>query len=140
MYIKTMRSTFYTLFKMVRPINIVITTITLLIGYGLLQHNPTIPVLILQILGFACALGFANIQNDILDLESDKLNRPKRPLVTGEVSVKAAKRAWVALAITMLLCGLGDTIIQIESYFLHVRVIIHYIVILFDIFFCFRLQ
>lgn len=113
MYIKTMRSTFYTLFKMVRPVNIVIATITLLIGYGLLQHNPSIPVLILQILGFACALGFANIQNDILDLESDKLNRPKRPLVTGEVSVKAAKRAWVALAIIMLLCGLGDTIIQI---------------------------
>ena len=107
-----MRSTLRTLFLMTRPINIVIATITLLVGYELLQHNPTIPVLLLQILGFATAIGFANIQNDILDLKSDKVNRPERPLVTGEISVKTAKKAWMALAITMLLCGLGDSIIQ----------------------------
>lgn len=107
-----MKTTLRTLFKMVRPVNIVIAIIALLVGYGLLQYNPSIPVLILQILGFACAIGFANIQNDILDLESDKLNRPERPLVTKKVSVKAAKKAWVTLAVTMLLCGLGDSIIQ----------------------------
>jgi 4-hydroxybenzoate polyprenyltransferase len=53
---------------MTRPVNIVIAIITLLVGYTLLQHNPTAPVLVLQMLGFATAIGFANIQNDILDL------------------------------------------------------------------------
>ena len=77
-----MISTLFTLFKMTRPVNIVIAVITLVVGYVLLHHNPTAPVLALQILGFASAIGFANIQNDILDLESDKLNRPERPLVT----------------------------------------------------------
>ncbi|SIN97480.1 UbiA family prenyltransferase [Fibrobacter sp. UWB11] len=107
-----MKSTLYTLFKMVRPANIVIAIITLLIGYGLLEHYPPIYVLLLQILGFASALGFANIHNDIIDKKSDKLNRPERPLVTGMVTIKSAKKAWIALAILAILCGLGDTIIQ----------------------------
>jgi 4-hydroxybenzoate polyprenyltransferase len=111
-----MISTLFTLFKMSRPVNIVIATITLLVGYTLLQHNPTTPVLILQIIGFSAAIGFANIQNDILDLESDKLNRPERPLVTGEVSVKTAKITWIILMIVTLLCGIGDSTIQIVKF------------------------
>ena len=107
-----MISTLFTLFKMTRPVNIVIAVITLVVGYVLLHHNPTIPVLILQMLGFATAIGFANIQNDILDLESDKLNRPERPLVTGKVSIKTARIACYTLAAIMLLCGIGDSIIQ----------------------------
>ena len=91
------------LFKMSRPVNIVIAMVTLSIGYYLLSAMPTQDMgiswttLVLQTLGFACAIGFANIQNDILDLESDKLNRPERPLVTGKVSVKAARITWIAL-------------------------------------------
>ena len=107
-----MISTLCTLIKMTRPVNIVIATITLLVGYTLLQHNPTAPVLALQILGFASAIGFANIQNDYLDLESDKLNRPERPLVTGKVSIKTARITCYILAVTALLCGIGDSIIQ----------------------------
>ena len=107
-----MISTFSMLVKMTRPVNIVIAAITLVVGYMLLQHYPTVPVLILQMLGFATAIGFANIQNDILDFESDKLNRPERPLVTGKVSVKTARRACYALAVIMLLCGIGDSIFQ----------------------------
>lgn len=79
-----MISTIYKLFKMTRPVNIVIAIITLLVGYTLLQHNPTLPVLILQMLGFATAIGFANIQNDILDLECDKLSHPERPLLPAK--------------------------------------------------------
>lgn len=109
---KSMISTLFTLFKMTRPINIVIAIITLIVGYALIQHNPTTPVLILQILGFASAIGFANIQNDYLDLESDKLNRPNRPLVTGKVSITAARITCYILAVTALLCGIGDSIIQ----------------------------
>ena len=107
-----MISTLFTLFKMTRPVNIVIAIITLIVGYALLRHFPTTPVLIIQMLGFASAIGFANIQNDFLDLESDKLNRPNRPLVTGKVSIKTARITCYILAVISLLCGLGDSIVQ----------------------------
>ena len=103
------------LFKMTRPKNIVIAVITLVVGYALLKNYPSPLSLVLQALGFAFAIGFANIQNDILDLESDKMNRPERPLVTGKVSVKAARRAWIAMLTLMLLCGGGDSLIQTFS-------------------------
>ena len=107
---------FVELFKMTRPKNIVIAIITLVVGYALfgsfpdpytyigkgnIDHfvlfNPGWIILVLQAIGFAFAIGFANIQNDILDLDSDKMNRPERPLVTGKVSVKAARRAWIIM-------------------------------------------
>lgn len=103
------------LFKMTRPKNIVIAIITLIVGYALLKNCPSMLSLVLQSLGFAFAIGFANIQNDILDLESDKMNRPERPLVTGKVSVKAARRAWIIMFVLMLLCGGGDSLIQTFS-------------------------
>ena len=103
------------LLKMTRIKNIVIAVITLVVGYALLKNCPSMLSLVLQSLGFAFAIGFANIQNDILDLESDKMNRPERPLVTGKVSVKAARRAWIIMFVLMLLCGGGDSLIQTFS-------------------------
>ena len=43
------------------------------------------------------------------------MNRPERPLVTGKVSVKAARRAWIIMFVLMLLCGGGDSLIQVFS-------------------------
>lgn len=106
------------LIKMTRPVNIVIAMVTLAIGYYLLSALPTQKggtewiSLILQALGFAFAIGFANIQNDVLDLESDKLNRPERPLVTGKVSVAAAQRAWIALLVLTVASGIADSILS----------------------------
>ncbi|MBQ3839604.1 MAG: geranylgeranylglycerol-phosphate geranylgeranyltransferase [Fibrobacter sp.] len=107
----------FALFKMIRPVNVVIAMVTLAIGYYLLgvlplqEMNISWLTLILQALGFAFAIGFANIQNDIWDLETDKLNRPERPLVSGKISVSAAQKVWVALLILSLLCGLADSLI-----------------------------
>ena len=105
------------LVKMSRPVNIVIAMVTLAIGYYLLSALPVnqggigwVP-LVLQALGFAFAIAFANIQNDVLDLASDKLNRPERPLVSGKVSVTAARRAWIVLLALTIACGLADSII-----------------------------
>lgn len=112
-----MLSKLSTLFKMTRPVNIAIAAFTLIIGYELLGHQPGFP-LIAQALAFAFAIGFANIQNDILDLESDKLNRPERPLVTGQVSVKAARIAWITMAILTLACGLADSFASLGFFIL----------------------
>ena len=108
---------FAALFKMSRPVNIVIAMVTLAIGYYLLSAMPTNQggiewiSLILQTLGFAFAIGFANIQNDIWDLETDRLNRPERPLVSGKISVTTAQRAWIVLLILTIACGFADSII-----------------------------
>jgi len=104
------------LFKMIRPVNIVIAVVTLSIGYYLLSAMPVQEggiswiSLILQSLGFAFAIGFANIQNDMWDLESDRLNRPERPLVQGKVTIKVAKCTWVVLLILTLACGIADSL------------------------------
>lgn len=107
-----------TLIKMTRPINIVIAVVTLFIGYflqGVLTLGANdIPVysLVLQALGFAFAIGFGNIQNDVLDFESDKLNRPERPLPSGRISIGAAKAAWIAMAVLTVMCGITDGILS----------------------------
>lgn len=107
-----------TIFKMTRPVNIVIAVVTLFIGYflqGVLALGANdVPVysLVLQALGFAFAIGFGNIQNDVLDFESDKLNRPERPLPSGRISIGAAKTAWIVMAILTVACGLADGILS----------------------------
>lgn len=110
-----------TIFKMTRPVNIAIAMVTLVIGYflvGLLpgQTGGISPwSLAAELAGFAFAIGFANIQNDILDLESDRMNRPERPLVCGKITPLAAKKASVAMAVLTILCGFSDSAIQIFS-------------------------
>lgn len=104
-----------TLFKMMRPKNIAIAMLTLLIGYILMATGSTftsIPGFIFELFGFAFAIGFANIQNDILDYDTDKLNRPERPLVSGAISMKAANRAWKIQAALTILCGVGASVSQ----------------------------
>lgn len=108
---------------MTRPVNIVIAVVTLVVGYFLLGVIPgaiggvtilgiRFSSIILQALGFAFAIGFGNIQNDVLDFKSDKSNRPERPLPSGRISMKAANRAWIIMAILTILCGLADGIIS----------------------------
>jgi geranylgeranylglycerol-phosphate geranylgeranyltransferase len=41
-------------------------------------------------LGILFLVAFANAHNDIVDFEIDKINRPKRPLPSGKISIKAA--------------------------------------------------
>lgn len=120
-----------TIFKMTRPVNIVIAVVTLVVGYYLLDALPSVtaienlPLLespiswasfILQAFGFAFAIGFGNIQNDVLDFESDKLNRPERPLPSGKISLKAAKFTWMTMMVLTIICGIADSCIY---YFNH---------------------
>ncbi|SHL23881.1 4-hydroxybenzoate polyprenyltransferase/geranylgeranylglycerol-phosphate geranylgeranyltransferase [Fibrobacter sp. UWH5] len=107
-----------TLIKMTRPVNIVIAVVTLFIGYflqGVLDFGASdVPAysLVLQALGFALAIGFGNIQNDVLDFESDKLNRPERPLPSGKISLKAANASWITMIVLTIVCGFADSLIS----------------------------
>ncbi len=81
--------------NIIRPINCIMGSLTIIIG--LLNTRTGVPfnILLLNIfLGvltyfFVAASGM--IINDIYDLEIDKINRPNRPLPRGELSLSQAK-------------------------------------------------
>lgn len=52
----------------------------------------TWPILATVVLGSACAAllnAASNVINQVYDLENDRVNKPNRPLVTGEISLRA---------------------------------------------------
>ncbi len=93
-----------------RPGNTFVGALTTIIGvltshrlvYGFdLAHLFTTPlglVLLYTSITYLCIAAAGNVVNDIYDLEIDRVNRPNRPLPSGEMSVKQAK-VWTALLI-----------------------------------------
>ena len=57
-------------------------------------------------LGVFFLLAFANAHNDIIDFEIDKINRPKRPLPSGIISLKTARITAVAGLFLAIILGL----------------------------------
>lgn len=61
--------------------------------------------LILAVVSALLLTGASNILNQIADLETDRINRPRRPLPAGEATVRAS---WVAFwALALLALGLA---------------------------------
>lgn len=85
--------------RIVRPINgvmgIVATIISGFIGVGL-----SLPSHIYAVLAASAAVFFVtaggNIINDYVDIDTDRINHPDRPLVTGAISREAARAAFIA--------------------------------------------
>jgi 4-hydroxybenzoate polyprenyltransferase len=75
-------------------------------------HNPdparriTWPILLTVVIGSVCASAMnaaSNIVNQIADLEIDRLNKPDRPLVRGDVSIQGAWVVATALYVLAIL-------------------------------------
>lgn len=81
------------LLKMTRIGNIVIAVMTLAVGYFLSKGTFSFFSFIADALAFAFAIAFGNIYNDLLDIETDKINQPNRPLPSGKVTPRMAKIA-----------------------------------------------
>lgn len=96
---------------LVRPLNCVMALIGVLIGGLLVAGNE--PVLFENLLPLVLALvsvflitGAGNAINDYFDVESDKVNKPKRPIPSGKISRKSA----LALSILMFAAGILLTV------------------------------
>ena len=78
-------------FKIIRPLNILITFLSVIVAGIIAQDKNSVP-LILLLCAIAESLTFSagNIINDIFDIETDKLNRPERVLPKGELSKQTA--------------------------------------------------
>jgi geranylgeranylglycerol-phosphate geranylgeranyltransferase len=72
-------------------------------GRGLAVGLGVLLALLLAALSTACVTGGGNVLNDLIDRESDKVNHPSRPLVTGEVSVRGARWTGAALFVVAVL-------------------------------------
>ncbi|ACF14975.1 UbiA prenyltransferase [Chloroherpeton thalassium ATCC 35110] len=85
--------------EIVRPSNIVLFFMAISLGgimVGGFDAFFHIKVYLAAISGTLIG-GAGNVINDIQDVEIDKINKPNRPLITGALSINAAKWFWVWL-------------------------------------------
>jgi geranylgeranylglycerol-phosphate geranylgeranyltransferase len=91
--------------RIIRPLNCVMTAVAVFIG-GLLVANLGALFFAEKIyLAMAAAFliaGAGNIINDYVDMESDRINRPKRPIPSGQIGRKSA----LAFSILLFLVGI----------------------------------
>jgi geranylgeranylglycerol-phosphate geranylgeranyltransferase len=75
-----------------RPANFIMVAFGVSLGFwlSLAFQIKSIKDLLLLIISSICATGFGNVINDIIDIETDKISHPKRPLVLGNISTRNA--------------------------------------------------
>jgi geranylgeranylglycerol-phosphate geranylgeranyltransferase len=118
-------------FEILRPINDLMGTLTVIIGLLNTRTNVSINILIINlilgILTYFFIAGSGMVINDIYDYNSgiDIINRPERPLPSERITVKQAIIIWISTLligitfsiINSLLTGLGYLNIIIASFF-----------------------
>jgi geranylgeranylglycerol-phosphate geranylgeranyltransferase len=82
--------------KIVRPVNSLMTGASVALGFWLARSTLAPIQLIVLIIAAMAAVGFGNIINDIMDIDTDRISHPDRPLATGEL---APRTAWLYLQI-----------------------------------------
>ena len=90
----------------IRPVNgimgIVGTVISGLIALGLKVSLHAYTIAVASACVFLVTSG-GNILNDLIDMDADRLNHPKRPLVTGSIKVPSARIAFYVLFLVPIL-------------------------------------
>jgi len=76
--------------KILRPLNLTIGAFSVMITASILKQMDQVVVWLMALIVVVSYNAAANAINDYFDLETDKINRPNRPLVTGEVRPKTA--------------------------------------------------
>lgn len=85
--------------RLVRPLNLVIVALGVFVGGFLAEGSrafdaPLIGSLVLAALSVVGIAAGANSLNDVADEEIDRINRPDRPLASGQISRNAAFGVW----------------------------------------------
>jgi len=94
--------------RLLRPGNAVMGAIAVLVGGFLVLSRLGYPQgllinLLMAMLAAFLILGAGNAINDYFDIESDRVNRPKRPIPSGQVG----KRKALAFSIMLFLIGIA---------------------------------
>jgi geranylgeranylglycerol-phosphate geranylgeranyltransferase len=100
--------------RLSRPVNLIITFISIFIGAFLTESIEPIENVLLACLSGVFIAAAANTINDYFDLEIDRVNKPYRPLPSGLISPK------ICLVISLTEYGIGlilGLVISIEMFF-----------------------
>ena len=90
--------------QITRPINFVITFLSVIVAAAIcVEGDYQVYKIILAAFSASLILSAGNIINDILDIETDKVSHPKRPLAAGKITVNQAKAEYVLLTVIALL-------------------------------------
>ena len=101
--------------EITRPINCLMGALTVIIG--LLNTRFSVPLeklminIILGVITYIFLAAAGNIINDIYDIEIDKINRPKRPIPRGSISLKQAKGLFFLSLIIGIIISYINTLI-----------------------------
>lgn len=71
--------------KIFRPLNLIIGAFAVIITASILNKIEMVSVWLTALIVVVCYNAAANALNDYFDQETDKINRPNRPLITGDV-------------------------------------------------------
>ncbi len=94
---------FKALFRIVRPLNVFIAFLSVFFSAWLAVDFPFTGGIIRTALSAAMVTAAANVVNDIFDLEIDRVNKPRRPLPAGQLTVQTAWVFYGGLNVTALL-------------------------------------
>ena len=84
-----------------RPVNSLAAGLAAIVAY-LIATGTIIPETLLLFAVVALITAAGNVINDYFDVEIDRVNRPDRPIPSGQVSLPAAR----AYAVTLFLAGI----------------------------------
>ena len=84
-----------TFISIIRPVNCLITFSTIVVACFICSEPNILPIYLLAGLSGALVNAGGNIINDYFDIEIDKINRPNRPLPSGEMSLKNALSLYI---------------------------------------------
>ncbi len=76
--------------SIIRLANVLMTGFAVFLGIWLSGTFSTPQNLLLLMTAAMCAAAFGNTINDLLDIKTDRISHPERPLIKGTLSVKAA--------------------------------------------------
>jgi geranylgeranylglycerol-phosphate geranylgeranyltransferase len=86
--------------RLFRPWNAVIAGAAVWLGWACLRLRPEWQLALWGSLSMVLLVAAGNADNDAVDARADRVNRPRRPVASGEVSATAARIAAVLLYIT----------------------------------------
>lgn len=88
-----------------RPLNGLITALSVGVGVLTAVQVPTWLPILLAALSAALINGAGNVFNDLVDIDIDRINRPDRPLPARQLSATAAGVQTLLLTLVGCLCG-----------------------------------
>lgn len=94
------------LIKIIRPANALMAAGAAMLGYWISGVSLHLLSFFLLIIATITAIGFGNVINDILDIKTDKISHPDRPLPKGELTANTAIIYSILLCTISLLCAL----------------------------------